>query len=231
MVGSCTCCHGRDSCSCRDWAQTEHWFKLFICSTDLMLLQGRRSKLAPQRSEQDTQAAQTPAPAAVDQASPLPASAAAAAAPPASELDAAKTPSSGTLSDSAPAVQDMERAALASTASPARMVSSDPQPQSSQESDRQAAASPVAAASAVLHPEQPGEPCVSGTDILFGSAHPGLLWSRCISTICLPVAVPCAFDWHSSAIDTANSVTLFHHDTQHRQACMCGSPRSIGSRK
>lgn len=180
------------------------------------MLQGRRSKLAPQ-SEQDTQAAQVPAPAAMDQASPSPVTAAASAAAPASELDETKTPSSGTLSDSVPAAQDMERAASASTASPARMDSSHPQPQSIQDSDRQAAASPVATANTVSHPEQPSEPCVSGNDSSFDSAHPGLLWSCCISTACLPVA------------ETFCN-TVSHHETQHRQACMCGGPRSIGGR-
>lgn len=133
-----------------------------------MLLQSRRSKLAPQQSLEEKGTAETSTPTSADPASPIPA-----AAPTAPSSETPSRASSQTLSHTtAAAPDDMQRAASHGSASPSKLDAVHTQ---SLTSGGQADGSPVAGASTSLDTQLAAEPSTSGIAIIFEFQVPMLL--------------------------------------------------------
>jgi len=134
-----------------------------------VLLQGRRSKLAPQQTLEET--AETSTPITADPASPIPA-----ATPSAPSLETPSRASSQTLSHTtAAAPDDMQRAASHGSASPSKLDAAHTQ---SLTSGGQADGSPAAGASTSLDTQQAAEPSTSGTATISEFRVPMLLNRR-----------------------------------------------------
>ena len=119
-----------------------------------MILQSRRSKLAPQQTLEEEETAQTSTTSA-DPASPVPA-----ATPTSPSLETPSRASSQTLShNTAAAPDDMQRAASHGSASPSKLDAVHTQ---SLTSGGHADGSPLASASTSLHTQQAAEPSTSG---------------------------------------------------------------------
>ncbi len=125
-----------------------------------MLLQSRRSKLAPQQTLEEKETAETSTPISADPASPTPA-----AAPTGPSLETPSRASSQTLSHTtAAAPDDMQRAASHGSASPSKLDAVHTQRLSS---GGQADGSPAAGARTSLDAQQAAEPSTSGIATMF----------------------------------------------------------------
>ena len=121
-----------------------------------MLLQSRRSKVAPQQTLEEKETAETSTPTSADPASPIPA-----AAPTAPSLEIPSRASSQTLSHTtAAAPDDMQRAASHDSASPSKLDAAHMQTLTS---GGQADGSPAPGASTSLDAQQAAELSTSGT--------------------------------------------------------------------